>query len=133
MARRERGHATPQVRRQDLAKLRERPDGGAARVDGVRDDRPQPERDRDGLVIVEQERRHRAAADEPVPADAPHRRLDRVPEVAQALDVAPDRPARHLQPLGDLGARPVAAILEQGEQPQESAGAVSHTRTIPLC
>ena len=82
--------------------------------------RPQPDRDRHRLVVVEQQRRHRGTGLEPVAADRAARRVDRVAEVAQALDVVAHGARADLEALGQLGARPVARRLEQREQPEES-------------
>jgi hypothetical protein len=76
---------------------------------------PEPDRDGDRLV-VEQQRWHRRAGAQPVAAGRPGARLDRVAEPPQPLDVTAQRPARHLEPLGQLAARPVAAPLQQRQQ-----------------
>lgn len=47
----------------------------------------QADRDRDGLVVVEQQRRQMGARAEPVPGD-PAGRFDRISEVAQLVDIA---------------------------------------------
>ena len=52
--------------------------------------------------------------------------LDRVAELAQPVDVPAQGPRGHLQPLGQLGARPVPAALQQGQQPQRPGTGVSH-------
>ena len=90
------------------------------------DDRAQTDRDRHRLVVVEQERRHRRPADQSVAADRAHRRLDRVAEVAQPVDVAADRPPADLEARGELAARPVARVLEQGQQLQQPRRGVAH-------
>ena len=89
-----------------------------------------PDRDRDRLVLVEQQRRHRGAGAQPVAAGRAGQRLDGVAELAQALDVAPDGAPGDLEPLGQLAARPVAARLEQREEIEEAAGgvAIGHVR-----
>jgi hypothetical protein len=63
---------------------------------------PEPDRDRDRLIVVQKQRRHRGPGPQPIAARGSSRRLDRVAEVAQSLDVAPERPARDLEPLGKL-------------------------------
>ena len=127
----QRSDAAAQVRRQDLLELDERPHrrfldaghrgaGGGAKADG----------DRNRLLVVEQQRRHRASGAKPVSAGGAGERLHGVAELAQPLDVAPDRPAGHLEPVGQLVARPVAASLEQGEQFQQSARGLAHRNFI---
>ena len=51
--------------------------------------RAQPDRDRDGFVVVEQERRHVRAGREAVATAAAGRGVDGVAERAEAVDVAP--------------------------------------------
>ena len=65
----------------------------------------QPDRDGDRLVVVEQQGRHRRAGVQPVAAGGPVSRVDRIAELAQALDVAADGPAGDLQAAGELLAR----------------------------
>ena len=123
----ERADAAAQVGGQDLLELDQRAHGGLLDAGHRRaGGGAQADRDRDRLVVVEQQRRHRGAGAKPVAAGGAGQRLDRVAELAQALDVAPDRPPGHLEPLGELGARPVAARLEQGEQLQEPARGLGH-------
>ena len=121
------------MRRQDLLELDQRAhrgllDAGHRRARGG----AQADRDRDRLVVVEQQRRHRGAGAKPVAAGRAGQRLDRVAEVAQPLDVAPDRPAGHLEPVGQLGAGPVAAPLQQREQLQKPARGLAHDDFIVL-
>jgi hypothetical protein len=114
--------ATAKVSRQDLLELDERSHGGLldpghGRAGGG----AEADRDRDRLVVVEEQRRHRRPGAKPIAAGGTGERLDRVAEISQPLDVAPDRPARHLEPVGELRPEPVAACLEQRQQLQESA------------
>ena len=119
--------ATAQVRRQDLLELDERADRrlldprhrGAGRG-------PQADRDRHRLVVVEQQRRHRRAGMQAVASGGTGDRIDRIAELAQPLDIAADRAARHAEPLRELVAGPVAARLQQGEQLQQAAGGLGH-------
>jgi hypothetical protein len=87
---------------------------------------PQADRDRDGLLVVEQQRRHRAPGPQPVPARGAGQRVDGVAELAQSLDVPADRAAGHAEPLRELRAGPVAARLEQGEELQEPSRGLRH-------
>ena len=86
---------------QDLLELDERAhrgllDPGHRRAGGG----PQADRDRDRLVVVEQQRRHRRAGVQPVAAGRTGDRVDRIAELAQALDVAADRAARDVRGAG---------------------------------
>jgi hypothetical protein len=107
----------PTTGRQDLLELHQRAHGGLldpghrCACGGA-----QPDRDRDRLLVVEQQRRHRAPGAQPVPAGGSGQRLDRIAELAQALDVTPDRAAGDLEPVGQLAPRPVAAPLQQGQK-----------------
>jgi hypothetical protein len=76
----------------------------------------QADGDRDGLVVGEQERRHRGARLEPVATRGSAGRADGIAERPEAPDVAPDGALAHLQAPRELGARPLAARLEEGEQ-----------------
>ena len=60
---------------------------------------PQADRDRDRLVVVEQQRRHGRAGVQAVASGRAGDRVHRIAEVAQPLDVAADRAARHAEPL----------------------------------
>jgi hypothetical protein len=106
--------------RQDLLELDKRAHGslldaghggarGGAEADG----------DRDRLILVEQERRHRGPGAKPVAAGRAGQRVHGVSELAQPRDVAADRPAGHAQPVRQLRAGPVATRLEQGQKLQE--------------
>ncbi len=111
----------PQSRREDLLEL------GQCSQRGLLDPGhrtagrgPQPDRDSDGFLVVEQQRRQRRARLEPIAADRAARGVDRVAERAQAVDVVPDRPSADLEPVGELSTGPVAWRLEQREQSEES-------------
>jgi hypothetical protein len=86
----------------------------------------QADRDRHSLVVVEQQGRHRGPGVQAVAAGRARERVDGVAEVAQALDVATNGPARDLQAAGELLAGPVAARLEQREQLEQSARGGGH-------
>src|SRR3712207_8572633 len=51
-------------------------------------------------------------------------------ERAQPVDVAPDRARRHLEPLRELRAGPVAPRLEQRQEVEEAAGGLEHENSI---
>jgi hypothetical protein len=122
-----RRHPPAQVCRQDLLELDECSHGGLLDPGhGGAGGRAEADRDGDRLLVAEQQRRHRGSGAEPVAAGGTRQRVHRVAEVAEPLDVSAERSARHRQPVGELGARPVAAGLEQREQPQESARGRGH-------
>ena len=75
--------------------------------------------DRDGLVVVEQERRHGGPGVQAIPAALAGERVDRIAELAQAVDVASDGPPRHVEAPGELAARPGTAALQQGEEREQ--------------
>ena len=81
--------------------------------------RSQADGDGHGLIVLEQQRRQRRPGVEAVAADRSARRVDRVPESTQPLDVVADRARAHLESLGELRARPVARRLEQREQAKQ--------------
>ena len=123
----ERRNPASELRRQHLLELYQRADrgvldpghrrpGGGAEADG----------DRDRLVVVEEEGRHRGAGAQGVAAGGAGEGLDRIAEVAQALDVAADRSAGDLEAPGELGAGPIAPRLEQREQVEEPARGLVH-------
>jgi hypothetical protein len=94
--------------------------------DGARRRRAQADGDCHRLGIVEQQRRKLPAGAEAIPAGDAGRRLDRVPQRAELLDIAPDRARSDLQPVGELLAGPFAADLQQGEQGEEAGRRLDH-------
>ena len=88
--------------------------------------RAQPDRDRDGLLVVEQQRRQGRAGAEPVAAGDAGGGVHRVAEVAQPVDVAADGARGDPQPLGQLGAGPVAPGLQQRQQAQQPRRGLQH-------
>ena len=123
----QRAHARPQPGRQHLLELAERPqrrllDPG----DRAARRRPQPDGDRDGLLVVEQQRRHRGARAEPVPAGRTPRGEHRVPQLTQLVHIVPDSPRRHPQPLAQLRTGPLARGLQQRKQPQQPRRRLHH-------
>jgi len=68
----------------------------------------------------------RTSGAKPVSARRPGERFDGIGETAQPINITPDRPAGHLEPVRELVARPVAASLEQGEQFQKAARCLAH-------
>lgn len=128
----QRAHPVPQPRGQDLLQLRQGPYGGLLDpLDRVPGPRPQPHRDRHGLLVVEEQRRHRRPRHQPVPALGAQRGLHRVAELPQPLDVAPDRPCAHPEPLCQLAPGPFARGLEEGQQGEQPCGGVGHESRLP--
>jgi hypothetical protein len=92
----------------------------------------QPDREGDGLLVVQHERREGGARGELVPAVDAAARLDGVAELAEAVDVAPQRPHRDAEPSGQLGPRPVPVGLQQRQQPQRPRARVRHVLQAAL-
>ena len=89
------------------------------------------DRDRDGLVVVEQQRRQRGAGAEPVAAGrgrgvASHR----IAEFAQPVDVVADGPGAHLEPSASSAPVQLASGLQQGEQAQQAGRGVQHGSSL---
>ncbi|MCY1540556.1 hypothetical protein D9M68_762030 [compost metagenome] len=74
------------------------------------------------LVVVQQQRRQRLPRAKRIAARHAAAGVNGVTELAQPVDVAPQRARVHLQPLGQLGACPVAARLQQRQDPQQARG-----------
>jgi hypothetical protein len=82
--------------------------------------------DCDGFVVVEQQRGQRRARAEPVPAGGAGHGVHRVAEAAQPVHVPAQRPGAHPEPGGQLGARPVAASLQQRQHAQKAPRGFQH-------
>ena len=82
--------------------------------------------DRDRLVVVEHQRKKERARLEAVAARGPRRRLHRIPETAQAIDVPPERPVRDLEPRGQVGARPAPPRLQDRQEAQDAHRGLQH-------
>jgi hypothetical protein len=77
---------------------------------------PEGHRQRDRFVVVEEQRRDGRPGRQSISADRTAGCVDLVAEAAQPLDVVADRPGAHLEPFGELSARPVARRLEEREE-----------------
>ena len=86
--------------------------------------------ERSGLGVVEQQHRVAARAAEPVAAVDAAIRVHRVPELAEPFDVAAERPLRDLEAGGEIRSGPVAAALQERQQPQGPRGGVCHVRSL---
>ena len=86
---------------------------------GAAGGRPEADRHGDRLVILEQQWRQRRPRGEPVATDRTAGRMDRVAEPTQPLDVVPNGPRTHLEPVRQLRPGPVAGRLQQREQAKQ--------------
>jgi hypothetical protein len=113
--------AAAQARGEDLLELGQRPDRGLLDPGhaGARR-RAQADRDGDRLLLVEQQGRQRGARTEAVAAGDAARGGDRVAEAAQPVHVAADRPRPHVEALGEVGAGPFAAALQEGQELEQT-------------
>ncbi len=120
-------YAPAEVTGEHLLELQQRAHGGLLDAGHRRPRRrTQSDGDRDRLLVVEQQGRHRGARLQPVAAAGAAEGVHRISEPAQAVDVAPDRAAGHLEALGELVAGPFAAPLEQRQQLQQPARGLDH-------
>lgn len=91
------------------------PDTGAQRRS-----RPQRDRDRKRLVVVEEQRGHVVSRLEAVSAVGTHRCLDAVAHLAKTVDVTPHRAMADTQPRRQHRPRPIAPGLQQRQQSEQS-------------
>ncbi len=121
--------AAAQPGRQDLLELGQRPGAalGEARDPGAG---AQPDGDRDGLVVVEEQRGQPTTGTQPVPAVAAALSPDGVVELAQPGDVRPHGPRRDAEAGGQLGGGPLGTGAEEGEELEEPLGRVRHGREV---
>lgn len=110
----QRADPAPQPARQDLFQLGERADGGLAdAVDALPGRRAQPYGHRDGLVVVQEQRRQLGPGAELVTAARTRAGVDGIAQLAQPLHVTADGARGDAQPPGEIRARPLAVGLEQ--------------------
>ena len=119
-------HAPTQTRGQHLLQLRERGERCLFDSEPLGRDRTQSDRDGDGLVVVEQQWGHRRPGGQPVPARDAGARIHGIPERPQLADVGAHSPRAHVEPAGELGARPVALELEQRQQFEQTGRGLQH-------
>ncbi|GEC06663.1 hypothetical protein SSP24_43180 [Streptomyces spinoverrucosus] len=123
----ERADPAAQPVRQHLLQLGERPDGGLAdALDALPGGRAQTDGDRDGLVVVQQQRRQLGARTQLVAAARAGAGVDRVAQLAQPVDVPAHSTRGDTETFGQLGAGPLTARLEQGQQAQEAGRGLEH-------
>ncbi len=112
-----------QPRREHLVELGEGAHRGLAEaLDRAARGEAQAHRHGDGLVVVEQQRREPAPGAELVAAAGAVGGPHGVAELAQPVDVAAHAAGRDAEPLGELGAAPHRAALQQVEQAQRASG-----------
>jgi hypothetical protein len=107
----------PQPRGQHPVELGQRPECGVAGA-GDSATRAGEQRDRGGdrLLVVEKQRRQVLPRAEMVAAADTLAGMHRIAERAQPLDITPYRARRDPEPVGELGAGPDLALLQQPEQ-----------------
>jgi hypothetical protein len=91
----------------------QRPLGGLLDARAERARAAQRDGEGDRLLVVEHQRRQVRPGPEAVAAVAPPGRLDRVPQLAQALGVTADRALADLEPFRQHRRRPVPRRLQQ--------------------
>jgi hypothetical protein len=121
----QRADLVPQGRRQDLLHFGQCPqrgfaDAGDRATGGAARGRAQPHHDRDGLLVVEQQRRERRSCAEAVAADGPSAGENGIAETPQPLDVGADGAAGHAESFGEFGSGPVPPALQQRQQPEQA-------------
>jgi hypothetical protein len=128
----QRVHPAAQRRREELLQLGQGADGRFLDPgDRAVRRRAQPDRHRDSLLVVEEQRRHDRPGAEPVPAAHTRRGVDRVAELAQPLDVVADGARRHPEAGCQLRARPVTAALHERQQAQQPGRGFQHVVKFP--
>ncbi len=119
-------HTVPEVRRHDLPDGGERAGGGLGDVGTGGGRHGEGEGDRDGLLVVEEQRRQVGPGAQAVPARRPAHGLHPVAEVAEPVDVAAQGPRTDGQPGREFVPRPLAVHLQQGQQREHAGGRIGH-------
>ncbi|APE09496.1 hypothetical protein BO226_10005 [Rhodococcus sp. 2G] len=96
-----------------------------------RSESAEPQQHRDGLVVVEHQRRHRASRREAIETAGPGTGFDGIPVAAQTVDIAAERPAAHLQPPGQFVPADRASGLQDRQQREHPLGDVRHAVILP--
>jgi hypothetical protein len=126
-------HPVAQARREDLLDLGHGPQRGFCDpADDPTRRGAQADRDGDGFVIVQQQRWQCGAGTKAVATGA-LRRVHRIPQVAQPLHVATDRPRADLETRRELGAGPYAPRLEEREEAEEARRRIGHSCDCARC
>ena len=112
--------AAPERRWHHLANRAERADGGLFDASAHGRGRTQRDGDRDGLFVVEEERRQRVAGVEAVSALGAHGGLDAVAHLAETFDVSANRALADVEAGCQQRSRPLAAGLQQRQQAEQS-------------
>jgi hypothetical protein len=117
--------------RQDLHDFGERSDGGFLDADYPALRRvAYADRERDRLLVVQQQRGEHGARRQLVAAVGIPGGLDRVAQVAQPVDVPPQGALGDLEPVGEFGSRPVPVGLQQRQQAQGAGAGVRHVPNL---
>ena len=112
--------AVAQPRWQNLLQFQKRAhrgflDSGDAATGGS----SQPERDRDGFLVIEQQRRQHCARAQLVASSGSRGGVHRISQAAQAVDVAAEGTRGYVEPPGKVGAGPIALSLKKGQQAEQ--------------
>lgn len=113
--------------RQHLAEFQQRRQGRlVASRDPAERGGAQPDGDREGLLLVKDQRRNAGPWPEVIAAPRTHLRFDAIAELTQPGDVPAHRPLGDLQPGGEIRARPRRPRRQQRQQPQQPRRGVDH-------
>ncbi|GAA2269510.1 hypothetical protein GCM10010415_39530 [Streptomyces atrovirens] len=120
-------HAAAQPVRQHLFQLGEGPYGTLAdALDALPGGGAQPDGDGHGLLVVQQQRRQFGARAQLVAAAGARAGVDGVAEPAQPVHVPAHGTGTDPEPVGEIGAGPLAVGLEQGQQAQQACRGLQH-------
>ncbi len=125
-------HTATQPAGQDLFQFGEGPDGGLTdALDALAGGRTQSDRHGHGLVVVQEQRRQLGARAQLVATARARAGVDRVAESAEPVDVPAQGAGADAEPLGQVGAGPLAVGLEQGQQTQQACRGLQHGASLP--
>ena len=95
-------------------------------------DGSQPERDGDGFVIVEQQRRQRSPGAELVAARGSRGRMHGISQAAQTIDIATQGSCGDVEPMRQFGSGPVALHLKERQQAKQPSRGLQHDFIVRL-
>ncbi|GGW69565.1 hypothetical protein GCM10010340_54710 [Streptomyces griseoloalbus] len=120
-------HAAAQPVRQHLLQLGEGAYGGLAdALHALPGGGAQPDGDGHGLLVVQEQRRQFGARAQLVATAGARAGVDGVAELAQPVHVAAHGAGADPEPVGQIGAGPLAVGLEQGQQAQQACRGLQH-------